>query len=347
MENEKEEVKEVTEEAAKPEGLSLRDALEVAVIASKDKEEVKVEAPTEEAKPVEKEVSQEKTFDPPAEWSAEEKEDFKASSPKSQEAALRLHRGRQGKLEEIKREAADLQWAKDLAKEVEPYIKSVGGKKKTHEALIDALKMRREFDEGDPRASAAAYLKAKGIEIPKELLEGREKESIADEKIAPLQNQVNALTMRIAQEDQARTAAVLNQAWGQFEQEKNAAGAPRFPDIATNSESGLRLASYIGSLVSGQTDLSKQFIANAKGRIPDLSYQGLLTEAYRFAGGKVDDSEATKTQDTQKHIARSSRAAASKPGSGARSTSSGPVKKYKTYREAAEAALAEFRLNSE
>jgi hypothetical protein len=323
--------------AEEPKGLSRRDALEVAIAVSKDPKLGTVAEP-DKPEPVKVEEPVVEKFAAPAEYTPEERADFEQLSRKGQEAQLRLDKSRKSRIEEIKREAADLQWAKDLAKEVEPYLRSVGGKKKAHEALIDALKMRREFDEGDPKAAAAAYLKAKGLEVPKDLLA---EISESDEKITPLQDKINALESKIAQREMAEAGSVLGSAWQSFEQEKNAGGESRFPDI-NETESGLRLSSNIGSLVSGQTELSKQFIANAKSRIPNLTYQALLTEAYRYYGGRINDSEAPRTQATQKHIAKSSRAAASVPGSGAKS---GSVigRKFKTYREAAEAALAEIR----
>lgn len=323
-------------------GLSLRDALEVAneaIKAPQTTEPEKTETVKEEVKAPVKEVPK---FSAPGEWTPEERADFEATTPKQQEATLRLYNARKVKLEEIKREAADLEWAKELAKEVEPYLKAVGGKKKAHEALIDALKMRREFDEGDPREAAVAYLKAKGIPVPKELEEGIPESKVDNEKITTLQKSHDELKLRLDREDQAKFSQAIGQEWQTFERSKNAAGTPKFPDV-NNTESGIRMSSNIGSLVNGVTDLSKQFIASVKSRIPDVTMQVLLSEAYKYFGGKVDDSEAPKTQSTQKHIAKSSRAASSVPGRGAHSTSSGPVKLYKTRREASEAALAEIR----
>lgn len=362
MENDTKNDKEVeadkTEEAK---GLSLRDALEVSVTAlSEDKEDGgkgsdkssegvsrkgvgdtsdssgNVGAPANGEKVVSK-------YQPPAEYSPEEKADFLNSSEKQQEAALRLHSSSRNTLSEIRREAADLQWAKDLAKEVEPYLKATGGKKKAHEALIDALKMRREFDEGNPTEAAANYLKAKGVPIPKELLEGKPKDTISDEKIIPLQNEIKEIKIRQAREDQAKAVTILSNVFTEFEGSKNAGGTPRHPDV-NDTPTGLRISAQMASLVgvNGPTPLSTQFIANVRERIPNCDVQTLLEEAYKYCGGKVDDSNAPKTPSAQKHIAQSSRAAASRPG-GSHSQVSGPVKRYKSTREAAAAALAEIR----
>lgn len=331
-------------------GLSLRDALEVAHEVAKDapkapekteKREVIRRSPADiQREEPSKEVAPKPSLQPPSEWSKEEKEDFLASSPKQQEAALRLHNKRQAKLAEIKAESSELQWAKDLVKEITPFIKTRAGKEPTHAQVINALKMVNEID-ADAKGSVAAILKAKGLEVPKELLSNGA--DATDEKITPLQKELTEIKNKLAQREQAEMGAVMHQHWQAFESEKNAAGTARYPDI-NNTESGLRLASSIGSLVRGDTDLSKQFIANVKARIPDLTYPKLFAEAYKWYGGKVDDSaETPRTQATQKEIVRSSRAASSVPGRGAYSTSSGPVKKYKTIREAAAAALAEAR----
>lgn len=357
-------------------GLSLRDALDVAVQATKeekddhrksgenraknvpekgqgsrnvDRESSKAQPKQEEETiPADKQDGGVPPLEPPAEYTSEEKSDFLSLSRKGQEAQLRLHRSRLKMLEDIKREKGEFDTYKKLASDVEPFIKAMGLKDAPPVAVQKAIKMWREFEDAkDPRVAAAAYLRAKGIEPPKEWGETSTAPDtkIIEEKITPLSSKLDAIANRLAEEDRQRTSAVLSQAWQSFEATKNAGGKPKFPD-ATNTESGLRLAANIGSLVRGDTELSKQFIANAKARIPDLTYPKLLEEAYRYYGGRVDDSEAPRTQDTQKHIARSSRAAASVPGSGAQSGGSGTTKKYKTYREALEAAHRELNEGS-
>jgi hypothetical protein len=343
-------------------GLSLRDALEVAVEGTKEEpsEETKKEvAPEEPAKEPEAPATtgksggnrgNDKPLDPPAEWDREDKELFSQSSPEQQRAALKLHAKRQSKLEEIKREAAELQWAKDIAREVEPFLKTNkrGESGNVPKEIIKALKAVNELDTGDPLVNAAAYLRAKGKEVPKELLSAIEsggKSVIYDEKIIPLQTELNSIKARLAQEDQVRAAQPFAQAWTTFEQEKNAAGVPKFPDVNT-TESGIKLSSSIGSLVTGKHPDSVAFLGYIKARIPDASHQKVIEEGYRWLGGRVDESEPTRTQDnTQSHIIKSIRAAASKPGRGANVASTSTGKKFKTYREAAEAALAE--LNSD
>jgi hypothetical protein len=356
---------------AKPEkGLSLRDALEVAIEATKpeskaDNERLgqaregragqnKGEArkgtnATRENAGGERHKAKDaapapSSLEPPAEWDKDAKEDFRQSSPKAQEAALRLHRNRQSVVEEIRagkeqlaRESAELQWAKDVVKEITPFLKTRGDKEPTHAQVIKALRVVNEID-ANAKGAVAEILKAKGIPVPKELENAGVSSPDIDEKIIPLQNKLKEVQSELAERKRAEQSQFLGQAWQAFEGTKNAAGTQRFPDCG-NSESGIKIASSMGSLVRGDTDLSKQFIANVKARIPDLTYHKLLEEAYRYCGGKVDDSEASRTQDTQKHVLKSSRAASSVPGRGAPTSSSGPVKKFKTYREAARAAL--------
>lgn len=327
-------------------GLSSRDALEVAIESLKpDTPEREIKSSPleniEEAKGESKEA-EEPQIHAPGEYTSEEKKDFESLTRTQKEAALRLHKSRQSKLAEIKNATKEFKELKSLNDSIAPYLKAVGVKKPTEVALKEALEMWREFNDGDPKLAAAAYLEAKGVPVPKELVEAVEN-SKPDANQSALQNRLSHLENIIASNATQAQAQVLGQAWTAFEQATNAGGKPRFPDVG-DTEAGLRMAANIGSLVRGDTPLSQQFVAQAKARNPGLDYQGLLIEAYRYFGGRVDDSEATRTQESQKqHIVNSSRAAASKPGRGAPVASNGQVKKYKTYREAAAAALAELK----
>lgn len=330
-----------------PEKMSSRDALEAAM--------AKVKTPAVEiAKPEPKaqtgEVQKSPKYEPPAEYTAEEKADFLQLSPKGQEAQLRLDKSRRSRLDEIKAAAKEHEHAKKLAESVNPYIKAMGLKDSPEVALQKALGMWKEFE--DPKtpeeikAAAAKYLQARGVEVPEGFLTQPENNAIAS-TIAPLQKEIEALKLRQSEADQAKKVEILNTAWMSFEKETNAAGKLKFPDI-NNTESGLKLSSEIGSLVSGDNALSKDFIARAQARIPGLTYQELFKEAYRYLGGKVDESATaiTRPEPAQpSHLLKSKRAASSIPGRGGNSSVSGPSKKFKSYREAAQAALAE--LNNE
>lgn len=277
------------------------------------------------------------SHEPPAEWSKEEKEDFLASSPKAQAAALRLHKARQGKLEEIKRESAELQWAKDIAKEAISIAKQQGEEVPTQAHVLKSLRIVNEIQGAKSKQAVISILKAKNFEVPPEI----EKLAEADGKDSGGVNnavleRLNKLESTLAHQNQATISQTLNQLWSGFERETNAAGAPKYPDV--QGDSGLRLASSIGSLVNGTTDLSKQFIAMVQERIPGATYLNLLEEAYKWSGGRVDDSQPTKTQSTQQHIVRAQRASSVVPGSAKRNGTSN-ARRSLPLREAIQAAI--------
>ena len=133
--------------------------------------------------------------------------------------------------------------------------------------------------------------------------------------------------------------------WGVFSEQKNAAGGSKFPDVMTDSETGRKLAADIGSLVGGRTEVSKQFIAKVRERLPNAGTVELFTQAYRFLGGRVDESPAPVSKAaTQNHLQRSNRAASSVPGSGASFEPKGNVKLSR--RDALARAMRESEQNS-
>lgn len=320
----------VVAEEPKAEGLPLRDAIEVSLIAHEapDKQEPAPIAKVEPAK-VEPEV---KPLDPPAEYTGAAKTAFQKAPREVQEDIIRLHRSQSDRLGEIKRESAELQWAKDIVKEITPFLKTRGDKEPTHAQIIKALKVVNEID-GAPKKAVAEILKAKGLEVPKELLEEEKTATDISAQLSPLQARLNALESERAQEIATRTQEIGNRMWQSFEASKNAAGKPKYADIQGNSESALRLSRSIGTLVWDDSPLARQFIASVKNRIPNATAEQLLHEAYVFSGGKVDDSEAPKSHSANNHIARSNRAASSVPGKGTNGFSNGVAKKM-TLREA-------------
>ena len=328
--------------------MSRRDALEAAFKQVSEKVEpqaAEIDRSEEKVAAENTQKTQEQTpLKAPAEWTAEEKADFEASSRKQQEAALRLHHSRHKTIEEIKTEKERLKAEKNenekyrqLRDRIVPFAKNRGGEENIDQRLIDALDIINDLDKA-PKKTVAAILKAKGIETPKELLDDAD---LTTNQIDSLRSQVNSLITEREQEKAQAQVQILGRAFSDFEQAKNAAGSSKFPDV-NESETGLRLASNIGSLVSGKTELSKQFIASVQSRIPNLSYTRLLEEAYRYLGGKVDDSTA-RPEDTQAHLKKSNRAASSVPAGGRASSVSGPIKKFKSRRDATAAALAEIR----
>lgn len=336
------------------EKLSLRDALEVAYEAKQDAAtsdsrvgevdtgvSAGASAGTDAGgdKPSASESAQElPPLEPPAEFTRDEQDDFRQLSRKQQEAQLRLHKSRMSRLGEIKTATEEYKFVKDLARQIEPYVKARGHKETAEIAMQKAVALYLETV-NNPKASAAAILRAKGLPVPRELIDEESRDPV-QEKLAPLEQKIQTLESKLAQEEHQKAATVLNSVWDSFEQAKNAAGTLRFPDAS--GPSGFELASKIGSLVSGQTPLSQQFIETVRSRNPNANIETLLTEAYRFYGGRVDDSAAPpNTLTPQKHLIKSNRAASSVPGRGASSTG-GKVIRYKTSREALEAAVRDL-----
>lgn len=345
------EVEQATGQEAAAEGLSLRDALEVAIQATSDGEEQKAE-PAAAAQEVTEEAETTPPLDAPAEFSNPEKDAFRSLPRPIQEATLRLHRSRMSRLEEIKQASREYDDTRKLAEAVRPFVKAMGVNLPAEVALQKALALFNEFETDDPKKAAkiaASYLKRKGAEQQAEALlktiqDSNTSNDNLKEVISPLRDELNALKMEREAEKTQAEASQLRSIWNAFSSAKNEAGLPRFPDIQDpESETSNRLASEIGSLVSGRTELSQDFISRIRTRIPNANFETLLTEAYRYVGGRVDESRTqTRTQQDPKHIQQARRASASVPGRGGVSPTSGVVKKYDNYRDAAAAALREL-----
>lgn len=345
------------EETQQPEeeskGLSARDALEVAFEAHKEDDsddaddDLVVEDTPEEDEP--------EPIEPPSEWEKAEKEEFAKLPRAAQEATLNLHRKRvkaqegiKAEKEAVTRERQELEAYKQLADQSAPFIKAMGIKDPPAVAINKSLTLWADMLK-DPDGTYLKIKKAQGQDVPQEVLKHlRQGEQQLNPEVESLREQVNSLTMKETQRETEQKSRQLVDQWSIFEGTQNAAGKPRFPDIQNDSgESGLELSSKIGSLVGGRTALSKEFITNAQARFPGLTYPQLFEMAYRYYGGRVDDSqqEQPRSQDSQAHLARSRRAAASTPGRSQVSAPNGGLKKFGTTREAYAAALAE--LNAE
>lgn len=329
--------------------LSRRDALEVAMElhnlkekGEKPKEEVAAPAKVESKQTPQAEEP--KKLKAPAQWTKEEQADFEALTPKQQEAHMRLYNSAMNKFSELRQKGDEVKWATDLAKELTPFLKSRGDKNPV-QSISAALKFTNQFGgpdatEADKRACVAAYLRANGMEVPKDFVAEGDTTKV-DEKISPLQKDVNDIKQELSQRKASESAAVMHQVWTTFEATKNAAGTARYPDI-NETETGLKLSSYIGNLVRGDTELSKQFIASVTARIPNLTPHQLLEEAYKFGGGRIDDTQSTaRAQDPQKHLQQSKRAASSVPGRGVSQNGSPPRKMSR--RDAIAQAVADYR----
>lgn len=318
-----------------PEKLSLRDALEVAIETHTTVEEP-IPTPVEEVKP-----EPVKEYDGPAEYNKEEREAWSKIPAELKEANWRIVKGQRGKFTELQERNAKVKHIEDLASRIEPYVKARGLQDSAEVALQKAIAMYNEFENGDPKAAALAYLQAKGVD-PKSLLEEAPRSVASDPEIIALRKEQNEIKERLMQEDRVKIGQVLNKAWSDFASVTNGAGAARYADAIGDDEKAIRLASQIGSLVGGQTELSKQFIANAQALDPELTHTKLLERAYVYVGGQIHDAPAPKTENPQEHLKKSNRAAASVPGRGSSGLASSPVKKFKSTREAAQYALEQL-----
>lgn len=293
------------------------------------------------------------TLQPPAEYTKEEKEDFLALDRKGQERDLRLYGKNQNLraegqrlINESKNKEKELSWATNLATQVQDHMRSKGGKAATQEDLLNALEAVNAIAGANNASSVLEVmkLKVKGFKVSPELeaaIAGQNKSEVSPE-LKALQEEMKGIKDERQREKIAQDAATLNKEYISFEAEKNGAGQPRFPDLAVNTADSARLASQIGSLVNGQTALSQQFIADCQARIPGLTYQQLLREAYLIRGGKIAEAEAPKPEDPKKHLIRSNRAASSVPGRGLNGVAVTGIVKKVSRREALERAAAEL-----
>jgi hypothetical protein len=278
------------------------------------------------------------TIEPPAQWSKDEKTAFFEMDSRGRAAALRIHRAQQQyhsrELERIraedgriKEEEGKLEWARRLADQVEPFVKTRGDKRPTYEQIVDALKLVNEFD-SNPQKAAADILKAKGFTPPGDW--DRPAEPGIEDKIKPVLDRVSTLEGELEQARKVQVANTFVELGTRMQATRNAAGTSRFPDF-NDTESGITLASQMGSLIRGEHEHSAGFVAYLRAKVPGAASDPLqaLEEAYKWFGGKVDDSaEAPRPSDPQKHLIKSNRAASSVPGRGMNGTTSGsPVKK--------------------
>lgn len=306
-----------------------RAALEAAIASTREPEEREEPEPELVAK-VEPELP---ALQPPSEFTADEKADFLASSRKQQEASLRLHRTR---TQAFSREFGS---TKKLTEGVRSYLDIMGKKGLSpEEAIQKAVAMYHEFDE-KPEEAVRSFLEAKKLDLSK-LSQPKDSSSSSSQENNSGQSDLREIKNWIENETRSRQAQSLGEVWTRFETSKNAAGTALFPDL-NNTESGIELASKIGTLISN-AEYQRAF----KTLNPNSTLEDMTVDAYQRLGGRIDQSEAPRSQSSHKqHITNSRRASASVPGRGAQTATNSGGKKYKTYREAAEAAVAS--LNSD
>jgi len=352
-------------EVAKPTGLSRRDAMEVALAATKTDDTRRVEA-TKDVSNDPKEAapnladSQGKgnngttpaPLNPPGELTAEEKAEFAELPRKQQEAIIRRHNGFRSKSDEIRREREqfarereEFKHIQDMAKEAATFFKARGETEPTHAQLIRALKVVNSID-ANTKEAVAEILQAKGIEVPEGFLDGKTLPNPAIEKISSVQSDLEEIKAWKAQRTQEDRLHHNLQTWGTFTSIKNAAGGLKYPDIVGDDEAVIERSARIGQLVGnyGETEISKAFLTLVKSRIPNPSALDLVDQAYRHLGYRIDEStQAPSQEDPRKHIQRSNRAALSVPGRGSSATNGRSVKTFKDPREARRFAYRELK----
>lgn len=313
-------IEEVVDEKAQQEneGLSLEDAISAAHKELTSREETKetptLDKVTEEATPAREAatLTEEPPLNAPAEFTPDEKADFLGSSRKQQEAALRLYQSSRKRFNDIHEAAREYQHVKKIAESITPILKARGLKESPEVIMQKSAELWQLFEYAeDPKKAAAQYLLAKGVQPPEEWLNGTAAPHPSDEKIRALQERQEQLERAYAQKASEEYTANALQHFNLFAQTQNASGKPKYPDL--QGDSGTQRAAKIGRLVNGLTPNSNEFIQEAQSRIPDLTPQKLLEEAYRFYGGKIDDSPAKK-QSAETHLTKAKRAASSRPG---------------------------------
>lgn len=287
----------------------------------------------------------------PAEYSEEDKQHFNSLDRKSQEINLRIHNNRQKWFTDTKKtfdkDFADIKPYKDIENDVSAYLKAMDGKGvDPRTAIFKAIQLYRTAEK-DPSAFVEEFVKAKK-------LEGwtKAEATAAAEKIVSdpsLQARIDSLESKLTEKENAEKSVKDKQ----FEETYKAGWQATFetpeaklkyPSL-TDDEVGIRLASEIGSLTGGKTELSKAFLSKVISRNPKATLQDAFHEAYLFAGGAVSNSETPKVPDNKQNIDRIVRATGSQPGRSALSANAGQKTKLLPRKEALAAAAAE--LNSE
>jgi len=319
-----------------------RAAMEKA-ISKLNKEETEAKEPKAEI------VAEEPSLNAPAEWESEDKEDFKVLSRKQQEATLKLHSKRQKWFDSIRKEAEDVKHYRQMEQDVAPYLKAMDGKGvDPRTAMFKAIQLYKAA-ESNPNEFISEFVKAKQLDgWTKTQAENAAEKIVSDptmqKDIFDIKSELSSRREAEDRESQELFKTSFESHWSDFENTTNEAGSKKFPSIS-NTEEGIKLASNIGSLVGGQTELSKQFLSNVKTQNPDATYTDALIQAYKYFGGKVSDSrEVPQVPKSNQFKTNNIRASASVPGRTALAAKTGGATPlYADRRDAALAAIRKHR----
>jgi hypothetical protein len=320
-----------------------RDALQRALAESTEKELVKEIQKAEPVKKEPEEKAEPTKLRAPPEFTKEEAQDFESLTPAQQKVQLRLHESRQRWAIDLNKRHENVKHIETIEADVGAYLKAMGDKNvDPRDAIFKAIKLYKEANT-NPDQFAEEFIKAKKLQgWTKAQAEAAAEKIVTDPS---LQARIDALEGKVKEEDTQRQTAAQEQfktvffnGWQAFENQKLENGEPKFPDV-DNTEKGLQLASKIGSLVGGKSELSKQWLANLRERFPSATIQTAFEEAYKFYGGKVSQSDIPKVLTKDKNLERTKRLLASQPGKSALSSATGGKVTYKTRKEAIAAAM--------
>lgn len=334
QENQEEQTPVIAEEELGPTNLEedISAALDKAIAEHADKpqkEQAAPEAPKEE-KPAAK--APEKPHDegepPPAEFNRPEQEAWKRGDVKAIQAAYRrINTTRTQEVTRLQNEHRDL---RKLAEVVHPYLEAAGQRgKDPYRAIQEAVSAINEIRK-DPRAGISELLRLHKL-TPDDLKE-KSAGQTATEASTALTSRLERVEHEITRREHQEVANAFGTVFDQLGAATNKAGGKLFPDI-NESEAGIALAGRIGSTV-----WDKNFQQAVRERIPDATFGDFVIEAYRWHGGRVDQSAGVSSP--QEHIQRAKRASASSSGVVRRAASA--PKKFKTLDEALDSTLEDL-----
>jgi hypothetical protein len=299
----------------KEEGLSNREALQKAIEKNREEKEGRAEPAQrqEAATPSSADVKQAlaEDIDPPPGFS---KDGAKAWKEKDiagiQKEFRRIDAART--VEVTRAQTAERQAIEktkpitDLVDKVKTYLAARGDDTPDEIKIAQALQLVNTLRSSD-RKSVKAELKAAGIDLDAEpSADGKTPEAV-DSRV---QEALDALLEDKRQRDFAVVSQTFGHSIGTLAALKNRTGDPVFPDFQDTSEAGIQFAKEIGSLTK-----DAKFQQGVLRRFPDADHTVLVREAYKYLGGKVSGEPVkVSPQETQKHIEKSRRAAASTPG---------------------------------
>jgi hypothetical protein len=306
-------VEEKTVEAPKEkfDGMSNREALEKAVSIHTESKEP-LETKTQPTNAEVKEAVQ-ADVEPPSEFSAAGKAAWRNKDVAAiQKEFRRIHDSRTAEITRAQRAEREAReegktW-RELGKMAAPYIEARGQEGVTPDkAIMEALALINEFKKGDP-ATVKAELKRIGIDLDKAPAQGATPST--DPKIEALLSTVEELKRDKEEQQFQKSVQHFDGIFSKLSSLKTRAGEPVFPDLLDNSQAGIDLAHEIGSLTRDQ-----RFQAGVLRRFPNATFETVVQEAYKYAGGRVSGEPVkVSPQSNQQHIQKARRATSANPG---------------------------------